>query len=41
MIMRTLRAIVRRSMPSQREVKLLRAVAIETRKFFERTGRGA
>lgn len=39
MIMRTLRAIVRRARPSQREAKLMRAIAIETRKFFERGGR--
>lgn len=36
MIMRTLRAFTRRARPSEREVKLLRAIAIETRKFFER-----
>lgn len=36
MIMRTLRAFTRRARPSEREVKLLRAMAIETRKYFER-----
>lgn len=36
MIMRTLRAVVRRSQPSSREVKLMRAIAIEIRKFVER-----
>jgi tRNA (cytidine32/uridine32-2'-O)-methyltransferase len=37
MIMRSLRAITRRANPSEREIKLLRAVMIEVRKFFERT----
>lgn len=38
MIMRTLRAFTRKARPSEREVKLLRAIAIEVRKFFERKG---
>lgn len=36
MIMRSLRAIVRRAQPTSREVKLMRAIAIEIRKFVER-----
>ncbi len=36
MIMRSLRAVTRRAEPSAREVKLLRAIAIEIRKYFER-----
>lgn len=36
MIMRTLRAVVRRAEPTAREVKLMRAIAIEIRKFVER-----
>jgi tRNA C32,U32 (ribose-2'-O)-methylase TrmJ len=36
MIMRSLRAVLRRAQPTDREVKLLRAIAIEVRKFFER-----
>jgi tRNA (cytidine32/uridine32-2'-O)-methyltransferase len=36
MILRSLRAVTRRARPSAREVKLLRAMAIEVRKFFER-----
>jgi tRNA/rRNA methyltransferase len=35
-VMRSLRAIVRRAEPNEREVKLLRAVAIEIRKYFAR-----
>ncbi len=36
MVMRTVRAILRRSQLNAREVKLLRAMAIEVRKYFER-----
>jgi tRNA C32,U32 (ribose-2'-O)-methylase TrmJ len=36
MVMRTLRAILRRARLSARETKLLRAMAIEVRKFFAR-----
>lgn len=36
-VMRSLRAILRRGTPTEREVRLLRAMAIEVRKFFERT----
>lgn len=36
-VMRSLRAILRRADPTAREVRLLRAMAIEVRKFFERT----
>jgi TrmH family RNA methyltransferase len=36
MIMRSLRAVIRRADPSDREVRLLRAVAIEVRKYAER-----
>jgi TrmH family RNA methyltransferase len=36
MVMRTLRAILRRAALSSRETALLRAMAIEVRKFFER-----
>jgi tRNA (cytidine32/uridine32-2'-O)-methyltransferase len=36
MIMRSIRAIIRRAQPSARETRLLRAIAIEIRKFFER-----
>jgi len=36
-VMRSLRAILRRSDPTAREVRLLRAMAIEVRKFFQRT----
>jgi TrmH family RNA methyltransferase len=35
-IMRTMRALTRRARPNAREAKLLRAIAIEVRKFFER-----
>jgi TrmH family RNA methyltransferase len=35
-VMRSLRAILRRSDPTAREVRLLRAMAIEVRKFFQR-----
>jgi len=35
-LMRSLRAILRRSEPTSREVRLLRAMAIEVRKFFDR-----
>jgi TrmH family RNA methyltransferase len=38
MIMRSLRALLRRANPNEREVKLLRAIGIEIRKYFERTG---
>lgn len=38
-VMRTLRALLRRGHPSAREAKLVRAVAIEVRKYLERTGR--
>jgi len=37
MVMRSLRAITRRANPSAREIKLLRAISIEVRKYFERT----
>jgi TrmH family RNA methyltransferase len=36
MIMRSLRAILRKAEPNEREVKLLRAIAIEIRKYVER-----
>jgi TrmH family RNA methyltransferase len=36
MIMRTLRAVIRRAEPNEREAKLLRAIAIEIRKYVER-----
>jgi len=36
MIMRTLRAVLRKAEPNEREVKLLRAIGIEIRKYFER-----
>jgi tRNA (cytidine32/uridine32-2'-O)-methyltransferase len=36
MIMRSLRALIRRAEPNEREVKLLRAVAIEIWKYFDR-----
>jgi tRNA (cytidine32/uridine32-2'-O)-methyltransferase len=36
MIMRSLRAITRRARPNSREVKLLRGIAIEVRKFLNR-----
>jgi tRNA/rRNA methyltransferase/tRNA (cytidine32/uridine32-2'-O)-methyltransferase len=39
MIMRSLRAITRRANPTEREIKLLRAIMIEVRKYFERTRR--
>jgi TrmH family RNA methyltransferase len=35
-VMRTARAVLRRATPTQRESKLLRAIAIETRKFLKR-----
>ena len=35
-VMRTARAVLRRGTPTQRESKLLRAIAIETRKFLKR-----
>ena len=35
-VMRTLRALVRRAEPTERETKLIRAMAIEVRKFHER-----
>jgi tRNA (cytidine32/uridine32-2'-O)-methyltransferase len=41
MIMRTVRAAARRAGLNQREAKLLRAMAIEVRKFIERLGRRA
>jgi len=37
MVMRSLRAILRRASLTSRETRLLRAMAIEVRKFFERT----
>lgn len=40
MIMRTIRAFTRKAEPTAREVKLLRAIAIEVRKFFERQVQG-
>jgi TrmH family RNA methyltransferase len=36
MIMRTIRALVRRALPNARETKLVRAIAIEIRKFIDR-----
>jgi TrmH family RNA methyltransferase len=36
-VMRSLRAILRRADPTAREVRLLRAMAIEVRKYFHRT----
>lgn len=35
-VLRTLRAFIRRGVPSDREAKLLRAISIEIRKFLER-----
>jgi len=35
-VMRTLRAVLRRAEPTAREARLLRAMAIEVRKFFDR-----
>ena len=35
-VLRTARAVIRRARPTQRESKLLRAIAIETRKFLNR-----
>jgi TrmH family RNA methyltransferase len=35
-VLRTLRAVIRRGEPTDREAKLLRAIAIEVRKFIER-----
>lgn len=39
MVMRTLRAVIRRAEPSSREAGLLRAMVIEVRKYFERLQR--
>lgn len=36
-VLRTLRAFIRRGAPTDREAKLLRAIAIEIRKFIDRT----
>ena len=38
-VMRLLRAVLRRARLDAREAKLLRAMAIEVRKFFDRIGR--
>ena len=38
-IMRALRALIRRARPDVREASLLRAIAIEVRKYIQRTGR--
>jgi hypothetical protein len=38
--MRTLRATLRRASPSAREAKLVRAIAIEVRKYIERVKGG-
>jgi TrmH family RNA methyltransferase len=40
MIMRSLRALLRRTRPNEREVKLLRAIAIEIRKYVARVTDG-